>query len=101
VRNEADNAAYTAEKTLRDLGDRVPADLKTEVETKVGDVRAALSTDDVDRIRAAKDELQQAMFRVSEQIYSAGAGAGATAGDAGEPGAADDNTVEGQFKEEA
>jgi molecular chaperone DnaK len=98
VRNEADNAAYTAEKTLRDLGDRVPSDLKTEVETKVGDVRAALSTDDVDRIRIAKDELQQAMYRVSEQIYAAGAGASAAPEDAS---AADDNTVEGQFKEEA
>jgi molecular chaperone DnaK len=102
VRNEADNAAYTAEKTLRDLGDRVPADLKTDVEAKVGDVRAALSTDDVDRIRTAKDELQQAMFRVSEQLYSAGAGAGAGAGaTAGDSSGADDNTVEGQFKEEA
>ncbi|HEV8192783.1 MAG TPA: molecular chaperone DnaK [Ktedonobacterales bacterium] len=100
ARNEADNAAYTAEKTLRDLGDRVPSDLKTDVETKVGDVRAALSTDDVDRIRAAKDELQQAMYRVSEQIYAAGAGAGAGA-TPDDSGAADDNTVEGQFKEEA
>ncbi len=99
VRNEADNAAYTAEKTLRDLGDRVPSDLKTDVETKVGDVRAALSTDDIDRIRSAKDELQQAMFRVSEQIYAAGAGTGAGA-TPDDPGAADDNTVEGQFKEE-
>src|SRR5690348_3142377 len=53
VRNEADNAAYTAEKTLRDLGDRVPSDLKTDVETKVGDVRAALATDDVQRMRDA------------------------------------------------
>ena len=35
MRNEADNAAYTAEKTLRDLGDKVPADLKTDVETRI------------------------------------------------------------------
>ena len=54
VRNEADNAAYTAEKTLRDLGDQVPGDLKTDVETKIADVRAALGTDDVERMRAAQ-----------------------------------------------
>ena len=75
VRNEADNAAYTAEKTLRDLGDRIPADLKSDVETKIADVRAALGTDDIERMRSAKDALQQAMYKVSEQIYSAGSGA--------------------------
>ncbi|HEX6122968.1 MAG TPA: molecular chaperone DnaK, partial [Ktedonobacterales bacterium] len=71
VRNEADNAAYTAEKTLRDLGDKVPGNLKGDVEAKISDVRAALATDDVERIKSAKDGLQQTMFKVSEQLYSA------------------------------
>jgi molecular chaperone DnaK len=101
VRNEADNAAYTAEKTLRDLGDKVPGNLKGDVETKISDVRAALATDDIERIRGAKDGLQQTMFKVSEQLYSA---AGASAANPGEPGAGatgpEDNTVEGEFKEE-
>jgi molecular chaperone DnaK len=99
VRNEADNAAYTAEKTLRDLGDKVPGDMKGEVETKISDVRAALATDDVERIKSAKDGLQQTMFKVSEQLYSA---AGADAANPSEPGGgpAEDNTVEGEFKEE-
>jgi molecular chaperone DnaK len=99
VRNEADNAAYTAEKTVRDLGDKVPGDLKGDVDSKIADVRAALATDDIDRIRSAKDALQQTMFKVSEQLYSA---AGASAATGGEPsgGPADDNTVEGEFKEE-
>ena len=57
VRNETDNAAYTAEKTLRDLGDKVPGDLKTDVENKIADVRAALATDDVQRMRDARDAL--------------------------------------------
>jgi molecular chaperone DnaK len=101
VRNEADNAAYTAEKTLRDLGDRIPADLKSDVDTKIADVRAALGTDDIERMRSAKDALQQAMYKVSEQIYSAGSG-GNTGGD-GQPadgGPSDDDTVDAQFKEE-
>jgi molecular chaperone DnaK len=103
VRNEADSAAYTAEKTLRDLGDKVSADVKSDVESKIADVRAALGTDDVNRMRSAKDALQQAMFKVSEQIYSAaGAGAsqsGGNPGDSGSSGPSDDNTVEGEFKE--
>jgi molecular chaperone DnaK len=101
VRNETDNAAYTAEKTLRDLGDRVPGDLKAEAESKIGDVRAALATDDVQRMRDARDALQQAMFRISEQIYSqAGGSTGAEPGDENpSSGPSDDNTVEGEFKE--
>src|SRR5690349_20935370 len=103
VRNEADNAAYTAEKTLRDLGDRVPSDLKTDVENKIADVRAALATDDVERIRGAKDALQTAMLKVGEQLYAA---AGAATGGSGAPGGesssggSEDNTVEGEFKED-
>jgi len=104
VRNEADNAAYTAEKTLRDLGDRIPADLKSDVDTKIADVRAALGTDDIERMRSAKDALQQAMYKVSEQIYSAGSGGSGGTGGEGQPtdgsGPADDDTVDAQFKEE-
>ncbi|MEO7003254.1 MAG: molecular chaperone DnaK [Ktedonobacterales bacterium] len=99
ARNEADNAAYTAEKTLRDLGDKVTGDVKSDVETKIADVRAALATDDVERIRASRDALQQAMFKVSEQLYSAAGAGAATGGDtAGGPSA--DDTVEGQYTEE-
>ncbi len=104
VRNEADNAAYTAEKTLRDLGDRIPADLKSDVDTKIADVRAALGTDDIERMRSGKDALQQAMYKVSEQIYSAGSGGSGSSGGEGQPtdgsGPADDDTVDAQFKEE-
>jgi molecular chaperone DnaK len=102
VRNETDNAAYTAEKTLRDLGDRVSGDLKTDVENKIADVRAALATDDVQRMRDARDALQQAMFRISEQIYSQSGGAstgGEPEGENPSSGPSDDNTVEGEFKE--
>ncbi|HST88567.1 MAG TPA: molecular chaperone DnaK, partial [Ktedonobacterales bacterium] len=103
VRNEADNGAYQAEKTLRDLGDKVSADVKSDVESKIADVRAALATDDVERIRTAKDALQAAMLKVGEQLYAA---AGAATGGAGAPGGEssssgpEDNTVEGEYKEE-
>jgi molecular chaperone DnaK len=100
ARNEADNLAYQAEKTLREHGDKISGDVKSDVEAKVSDVRAALATDDVSRIRSAKDALQSSMLKVGEQMYSA-AGAGATADTGGEAGEApaSDNTVEGEFKE--
>jgi molecular chaperone DnaK len=103
VRNESDNAAYTAEKTLRDLADKVPADQKTEAEARIADVRAALATDDVERIKSARDALQAAMFKVSESIYAAAGagGAGGAAGGDGEPSDSQgDETVEADFKEE-
>ncbi|HEY7974298.1 MAG TPA: molecular chaperone DnaK, partial [Ktedonobacterales bacterium] len=83
VRNESDNAAYTAEKTLRDLADKVPADQKTEAEARIADVRAALATDDVECIKSARDALQAAMFKVSESIYSAAGAGGAEGADGG------------------
>jgi len=101
ARNEADNAAYTAEKTLRDLGDKVSPGVKSDVEQKIGDVRAALATDDVERIKAAREALQQAIFKVSEELYSAAgatAGGGSDAGASGGPSA--DEPVDGQFTEE-
>jgi len=103
VRNQADSEAYNAEKTLRELGDKISADQKQEVETKIADVRAALGTDDVQRIKDSRESLQQSFYKISEQIYSA---MGATPTDEANPNASssstnkgDDNTVEGEYKE--
>ena len=108
IRNEADNAAYQAEKTLRDLGDKVSAEVKSDVESKISDVRAALGTDDLERMRAAKDALQSAMLKVGEQVYASSAGASSSGGEyssgsdaesSSSSSSTDDNTVEGEFKE--
>jgi len=101
VRNEADNAVYQAEKTLREFGDKVSGDVKSDAETKIADVRAALATDDIERIRSAKDALQATMLKVGEQMYAAaaaGSGGGTSSGESGEAPESD-NTVEGEFKE--
>jgi molecular chaperone DnaK len=105
VRNQADSEAYNAEKTLNELGDKITADQKQDVEGKIADVRAALGTDDLDRIKAAREALQQAFYKISEQIYSAmGASGGGSDGSSASAGGdqqsrGDDNTVEGEFKE--
>jgi len=101
VRNEADNIAYQAEKTLREHGDKVSAETKSEVESKIQDVRSALGTDDLERMRTAKDALQEAMLKVGQQIYAAaGAGGGASEGGPTEGDSPQDDTVEGEYKEE-
>src|SRR6202162_3678662 len=77
VRNRADSVAYQAERTLRDVGDKVSAGVRSEVEDKVKAVRDALSSNDVTRLRSATDELESAMQRIGQDVYSQN---GATAG---------------------
>ena len=69
TRNQADNLAYQMEKTLRDLGDKVSASDRQAVESKIQAVREAIKGDDVNRIRQAMTDLQQASYRLSEQTY--------------------------------
>ena len=111
TRNEADNLAYQAEKALRDAGDKVPADVKSDVDEKVKAVRDALQTDDTDKIKSAAEALRQSSTKIGEAMYKAeqaaqqgaptgqpeGEPAGATAGTDGKK----DDTIEGEFKEQS
>ena len=101
TRNNAENMAYSAEKMLQDNADKIPADLKTEVEGKIAAVRSALSGGDIAAITVASNELQEAMQRVGQAVYAQpGAGAPDAGGDASPGGAApDDDSVEGEFRE--
>jgi molecular chaperone DnaK len=105
VRNNADAAVYSAERALRDYGDKVGSDVKSTIEAKIGDVNAAKSTDDVERIKRATNELLQAMQSIGAAMYGEGAAAGAGASGPGDSGPAagerpaDENTVEGEYKE--
>jgi molecular chaperone DnaK len=109
LRNNADSLAYTAERTLRDMGDRVPADMKGEIEGKVAAVRSAMTSGGVDQIRSATNDLNDALQRLGQAVYQqqqgAGAGpqGGAGAGGAGAAGAGGgqgpEGTVEGEFRE--
>jgi len=105
-RNNADTLAYTADKTLRDLGDKVPEDIKTEVESKVAEVRAELEKETIDaaRLRELTDSLSSSLQKVGEDAYqSAGeAGAGMPETDPGEgtvEGSDEGDVVEGEFED--
>jgi len=86
VRNNADNTAYAAEKALREFGDKVPADVKSEIETKVADLRSKAQSEDVEAIKSATEALGQAIQKIGASVYQEpNAPAG---GEAGQPGQA-------------
>jgi molecular chaperone DnaK len=96
VRNTADSLAYTAEKTLRDYGDKIPADAKQEVDAKIAGVKSALQGKDVNAIRKAMQELSQAMQKVGASVYQQ-PGQPPPGGE--KPGGGEEGTVEGEFRE--
>ena len=81
IRNNADSLAYQCEKQLKELGDKIPADKKTEIEAAIEAVREALKGSDTDAIKSAYDSLQNKFQAVSEELYK---NAQAQAGAAGE-----------------
>jgi len=103
ARNSADSAAYAAERLLRDQADKIPADLKAEVEGKIAAVRTALPTDDVAAIQRAAQDLSEAVQRVGAAVYQQAGPPGAPSpdGQPGEPPAEPpkEGTVEGQYRE--
>jgi molecular chaperone DnaK len=101
-RNLADSAAYRAEKSINELADKLSSDQKGELEAKVADIRAALATEDVPRIKAARESLEQSFHKISETIYRPGGapGGGYGAPEQEAPGAGpSDDTIEGEYKE--
>jgi molecular chaperone DnaK len=100
LRNSADSLAYTAEKTLRDNADKVPSELKAEVDGKVEAVRSALQGSDVDAVQRATDDLNASMQKIGEAVYGA-PGAGPSGGPEGAEGQEEtpEGTVEGEFRE--
>jgi len=101
IRNSADSLAYTAEKTLRDYGDKIPGDVKQEIESKIASVKSALQGTDVDSIRNSVQELSQAMQKVGASVYQQ-PGQPPPAGEqgpGGKPGEGGEDTVEGEFRE--
>ncbi len=105
TRNAADAAAFTAEKALRDGGDKVPADVKAEVEAKVAAVKKALEGKNLDAIKHATNDLYQSVQKIGAAMYGTPGAAGAGPMPGGEGGPGDgkgpggDDVVEGQFKE--
>jgi molecular chaperone DnaK len=102
-RNQAEAMVYQAERTLADYGDKVPSEVRLDLESKVATVKDILANDpeNIDRLRPAYEEMTQTLSRAGAAMYEA-------AGEAGEPSpdgataeeaARDETTVEGEFRE--
>ena len=109
TKNQADNLVYNAEKNLRELGDKVPADLRSEVEGKINALRTAMQNNDINYIKSSMAELEAALQKVGQAVYSqTGAASGQPGGE--QPGGdhqsggeqqqgEDSDTIEGEFRE--
>jgi molecular chaperone DnaK len=98
ARNQADSLIYSVEKTLRELGDKAPADLRKEVEEKIAKLREKMEGDDIEAIRRASDELTQASYRLAEMLYRTKAGA-RDAGTASQSQKGKDDVIDADFEE--
>jgi molecular chaperone DnaK len=97
-RNRADSLAYQAERTLRDVGEKVSPGLRAEVEDKVKAVRDGLSANDMSHVRTAASDLERTMQRIGQEVYgqpgATGSNETSSSTSDGEPG-----TVEGEYRE--
>ena len=103
TRNGADQLVFQTEKTLNELGDKVDAAKKAEVESKLAELKEALKGTDIEAIKAKQEAVQKAFYAISEELYknaqaaqSAQPGADAGAANNGKP---DDGVVDADFKE--
>src|SRR3989338_8999166 len=92
TKNTADTLVYTAEKALRDAGDKVPADVKSDIEAKIKELASIKSGDDVSAIKRASQELSTAMQKIGEMLYKQG-------GEQNPPQEDGGGTKEAEFKE--
>ncbi|GEN81166.1 molecular chaperone DnaK [Actinotalea fermentans] len=104
TRNQAEALVYSTEKVLRDNGDKVPEDVKTEVTAAVGELRTALEGEDIEAVKAKQAALSAVAQKIGEAIYAADAAAGAAgapaADAAGSTTADDDDVVDAEIVDE-
>ncbi|MDI6900790.1 MAG: molecular chaperone DnaK [Anaerosomatales bacterium] len=98
IRNTADSLVYTTEKTLSDLGDKVPEETKAACEAAAEKVKKALEGDDADEIKSATEELQQASYKLAEIVYQESQAAAAEGGEPAETPTDEEEVVEADYE---
>jgi molecular chaperone DnaK len=105
IKNRADSLVYTTERTLRDHGDKVPAEDKQAIETALNSAREALKGDDLERIKKVEEDLEKASHKLAEVMYrdsqakSQPSGAPGGAGDGGHSGGQKGDVVDAEFED--
>jgi molecular chaperone DnaK len=95
ARNSADNLIYSTEKTLKELGDKVDAAKKEDINKKVEAVRDTMTSEDAERIKKASEELTNALYEISAQLYQQAQQEQAAQGDAASQ--PDDDVVDADY----
>ena len=102
TRNEADQMVYQCEKIIKENGDKIPEGDKSEIQSKIDALKEALKGDNMDDIKAKKDELTEKFNKVAETMYQAAAAqaqaAGGAAGDASAQGGAQQKGDDGYYE---
>ncbi|OGO09668.1 MAG: molecular chaperone DnaK [Chloroflexi bacterium RBG_13_66_10] len=99
ARNQGDSLAYQAEKSLRELGDKVPASDREKIEASLKSLREALQGDDVPKIRQLTEQVQQASYALGQQMYAQTQQPGPESGGPSEGPGSSGDVVEGEFRE--
>jgi len=100
AKNTADSLVYQTEKALRDLGDKVPAAERGEIENKINDLKSAAQGDDIGGIQKASESVQQAFHALSQQLYAQGQPQPETqGGPSTPPPSSDGDVIDGEVKE--
>ena len=102
VRNTADTLVYSAEKALKDGGEKVPADVRTDVEQKISDLKGVIQTASAEDLKPKIDALSESLQKIGAAMYSSSAPGGATEGQGStEEPKTEDSSAEASAKEEA
>lgn len=100
VKNLAEQLVYTAEKSLKDAGDKAPADVKADVETKIADLKKVKDGTDIEAIKKATDFLSTAMSKIGEAMMKAQQANPQQANENKPPEGGEGNVRDAEFKEE-
>jgi molecular chaperone DnaK len=99
ARNNADNTAYAADKAMKEFGDKVPNDIRSEIETKTAEVRKAAQGEDVEAIKSATEALGQVIQKIGASVYQQNPAASGEAGPSSGQPEAGPEVVDGEVKE--
>mmetsp|Transcript_6372 Transcript_6372/g.21374 ORF Transcript_6372/g.21374 Transcript_6372/m.21374 type:complete len:392 (-) Transcript_6372:174-1349(-) len=105
TKNSADSMCYQTEKQLKELGEKIPADVQEKVNAKMADLRAAIEADDLEGMKTKQEALQQEVMAMGQAMYQGGDGGapppgGGAGGGGGAPppgGGAPDDVIDAEF----
>ncbi|VAH64159.1 unnamed protein product [Triticum turgidum subsp. durum] len=102
IRNTADTTIYSIEKSLGEYRDKIPAEVATEIETAVADLRAEMASDDIEKIKGKMEAANKAVSKIGEHMSGGGAAGGGAAGGGSQEGGSQgggDQAPEAEYEE--